>query len=210
MHAIGAQYSPAKIGIVASRTAIPPLMRPLHVLAPPALALAAKLFFAACTPAAQGQIALNPLAKPPANPLTDPTLSPGVSFLYGLEAKFAADTAKGGGKAFASWFADDAVTLGTGKAAVLGKSAIAANANWDPSQYQLTWTPQGGQMSPNGDMGFTWGHYEGTSKDHNGNPVKSSGRYMTIWKKLPDGSWKVALDSSNDEPPAAGDCCKLP
>jgi ketosteroid isomerase-like protein len=156
------------------------------------------------------QMTLNPLAKPAANPLTDPTVTPGVAFLFKLEAEFAADTAKGGGKAFASWFADDAVTLSTKQAAVLGKTAIAADANWDASQYQLTWTPQGGQMSSAGDMGFTWGHYEGRSKDHNGNPVKSTGRYMTVWKKMPDGSWKVALDSSNEEPPAAGDCCKLP
>ena len=161
-------------------------------------------------PAAQAQIALNPLAKPSANPLTDPTLSPGTAFLFNLEAKFAADTATGGGKAFASWFADDAMTLSNKQAAVIGKGKIAADANWDPKQYQLTWTPENGQMSPAGDMGFTWGHYEGTSKDHNGNPVKTTGRYMTIWKKLPDGSWKVALDSSNEEPPSAEDCCKLP
>jgi ketosteroid isomerase-like protein len=159
---------------------------------------------------ARAQLPLNPLAKPLANPLTDPTLTPGVAFLFNLEAKFAAETANGGGKAFASWFADDAVTLGTGKAAVLGKSAIAAQANWDPKQYRLSWTPQGGQMSPDGDMGFTWGHYEGVSKDRNGNAVKTTGRYMTIWRKMPDGSWKVALDSSNDEPPEAGDCCRLP
>jgi ketosteroid isomerase-like protein len=157
-------------------------------------------------PAAHSQIALNPLAKPSANPLTDPTLSPGTAFLFNLEAKFAADTATGGGKAFA----DDAMTLSNKQAAVIGKGKIAADANWDPKQYQLTWTPESGQMSPAGDMGFTWGHYEGTSKDHNGNPVKTTGRYMTIWKRLPDGSWKVALDSSNEEPPEAGDCCKLP
>jgi ketosteroid isomerase-like protein len=161
-------------------------------------------------PIAPAQIALNPLAKPQANPLTDPRLSPGTAFLFNLEAKFAADTTTGGGKAFASWFADDAMTLSNKQAAVIGKGKIAADANWDPKQYQLTWTPQGGQMSPAGDMGFTWGHYEGTSKDHNGNPVTTTGRYMTIWKKLPDGSWKVALDSSNEEPPSAGDCCKLP
>jgi ketosteroid isomerase-like protein len=157
-----------------------------------------------------GQIAPNPLAAPTANPLTNPSASPGTAFLFNLEAKFAQDTATGGGKAFASWFADDAVTLGNKEAPVLGKMAIAANANWDASKYQLSWTPQGGAMSPAGDMGFTWGHYEGTSKDKNGNPVKTTGRYMTIWKKMPDGSWKVALDSSNDEPPNAGDCCKLP
>jgi ketosteroid isomerase-like protein len=161
-------------------------------------------------PAASAQVALNPLAKPSANPLTDPTLSPGTAFLFKLEAKFAADTATGGGKAFATWFADDAATLENKEAAVLGKAKIAANANWDPRQYQLNWTPQGGQMAPGGDMGFTWGHYEGASKDHNGNPVKTTGRYMTVWKKLPDGSWKVALDSSNEEPPSAADCCKLP
>ncbi len=160
-------------------------------------------------PSARAQIALNPLAKPSANPLTDPTLSPGTAFLFNLEAKFAADTATGGGKAFASWFADDAMTLSNKQAAVIGKAKIVADATWDPKQYQLTWTPQGGQMSPGGDMGFTWGHYEGDSKDHNGNPVKTTGRYMTIWKKMPDGSWKVALDSSNEEPPSAADCCKI-
>jgi ketosteroid isomerase-like protein len=159
---------------------------------------------------ALAQIALNPLSKPAANPLTNPTLSPGTAFLFNLEARFAAETASGGGKAFAAWFSDDAVTLSNGKSAVVGKSAIVAQAIWDANDYQLTWTPEAAQMSSGGDMGYTWGHYEGASKDHNGNPVKTTGRYMTIWKKLPDGSWKVVLDSSNDEPAAAGDCCKLP
>jgi ketosteroid isomerase-like protein len=161
------------------------------------------------TAPATAQISLNPLAKPAPNPLTNPTLSPGTAFLFNLEAKFAADTATGGGKAFASWFADDAMTLSNKQAAVIGKAKIATNANWDPKEYQLTWTPENGQMAPAGDMGFTWGHYEGTSKDHNGNPVKTTGRYMTIWKKMSDGSWKVVLDSSNEEPPEAGDCCKI-
>jgi ketosteroid isomerase-like protein len=159
--------------------------------------------------AAPAQLAPNPFAKPAPNSLNDPTLPPGTALLFNLEAKFAADTAAGGGKAFASWFADDAVTLGNGKAPVRGKSAIAAGATWDPSQYQLTWTPEAGQMSPGGDMGYTWGHYEGTSKDKSGTIVKTTGRYMTIWKKMPDGTWKVVLDSSNDEPPAAGDCCRI-
>jgi ketosteroid isomerase-like protein len=65
-------------------------------------------------------------------------------------------------------------------------------------------------MSPAGDMGYTWGHYEGHAKDKSGNAVLTSGRYMTIWKKQSDGKWKVALDSSSEEPPAAGDCCKVP
>src|SRR5271170_812465 len=110
---------------------------------------------------------LDPLAKPAPsdNPLTNPSYSAGVAFLFDLEAKFARDTAKGGGPAFAQWFADDAVTLSNGQAPVIGKAAIAADTTWSPADYQLTWTPEGGRMGPGGDMGFTWGHYEGHSKD---------------------------------------------
>jgi ketosteroid isomerase-like protein len=145
-----------------------------------------------------------------ANPLAQPTLSPGVLQLMELEGRFEQAVAAGGGKAFASWFADDAVTLNNGKPAVLGRTAIAAAAQWDPKTYQLTWVPQGAQMGPSNDMGFTWGHYEGRSKDKNGQPVVISGRYFTVWKKMTDGTWKVALDASANEPPAAGECCALP
>jgi ketosteroid isomerase-like protein len=156
--------------------------------------------------------AFDPLTHPPTitSPLTQPTLSPGVLLLMELEGRFAQAVATGGGKAFASWFADDAVTLNNGSPAVLGRANIAAQANWDPKTYQLTWTPQGAQMGPSNDMGFTWGHYEGHSKDQNGNPVVISGRYFTVWKKMPDNSWKVAMDASANEPPAAGECCVLP
>jgi len=143
------------------------------------------------------------------SPLSQPTLSPGVLTLLELEGRFAQDVAAGGGKAFAKWFADDAVTLNNGLAPVLGRAAIAAQANWDPKRYQLTWVAQGAQMGPSNDMGFTWGHYQGHSIDKAGQPVIKTGRYMTIWKKQ-NGEWKVTMDASADEPPGAGECCTLP
>ncbi len=146
----------------------------------------------------------------PNNPLTQPTLSPGVLVLLELEGRFSQDVAAGGGRAFAKWFADDAVTLNNGLPAVLGRAAIAAQAQWDPKQYQLTWVAQGAQMGPSNDMGFTWGRYEGHSVDKAGQPILKSGRYMTVWKKQPNGEWKVAMDASADEPPGAGECCALP
>ena len=143
------------------------------------------------------------------SPLTVPTLSPGVVFLMELEGRFNQAVEKGGGKAFASWFADDAVVLNNGRAATFGKLAIGEQAKWDPKEYQLTWQPQGAQMGPSGDMGFTWGHYEGHSKDKNGQPVVVEGRYITIWKKI-NGEWKVAMDASANDAPLAGECCALP
>ncbi|MGH9605807.1 MAG: YybH family protein [Terracidiphilus sp.] len=153
-----------------------------------------------------------PGAQEPAapNPLTDATASPGTALLYKLEAEFAKDTAARGGAGFASWFAPDAVELGNGQAPVVGKVAIAKNANWTAKNYQLTWTPTGAWMGPSGESGYTWGHYEGESKDASGTPVTTSGRYITVWGKQPDGSWKVEMDASANEPAEAGACCRLP
>ena len=154
--------------------------------------------------------AADPLSqKPKLSPLNVPTLSPSQLELIKLEVQFQEAVAKGGGKAFASWFADDAVTLNNGKPAVLGHTAIAAAAVWDPKTYHLSWYAEGAQMGPSGDTGFTWGHYEANSQDQNGQPVTLGGRYITFWKKV-KGAWKVALDASSDDAPAGGDCCRLP
>lgn len=141
--------------------------------------------------------------------LSSTALSPAVLELLQLDLKFSEATAKGGGRAFAEWFASDALTLNNKQAPVMGKTRIAASASWDPKEYQLSWQPMGAQIGPSGDMGFTWGHYEGKSKDKQGQPVVLSGRYITVWKKV-DGKWKVALDASAEDAPEAGDCCKLP
>jgi ketosteroid isomerase-like protein len=167
------------------------------------------LLFALAAPATLTAQILPGLAEKPAvNPLDDPSYSTGKALLFKLEADFAKAVAAGGGKAFASYFAEDGVTLANKQEATIGREAIARKAVWDPATYQLSWTPQGGQMSPSGDMGYTWGHYEGRSKDSNGNPVLTTGRYLTLWKKQADGAWKVALETSNEEPADCG--CKLP
>ena len=143
------------------------------------------------------------------NLLTDPTANPGKLLLIDLEARFAKDVLERGGAGFADWFAEDGVALGNAAAPLVGKVAIAKSARWPAKAYQLTWTPTDAVMGPSGDMGYTWGHFEGHSKDVNGNPVVTSGRYMTIWRKQPDGQWKVVLDAGANEPPSAGDCCRL-
>jgi len=144
------------------------------------------------------------------NPLTDSTVNPGKALLFELEARFAKDVATRGGAAFADWFAGDGVSLGNGAAPNIGKVAVAKSATWSPKDYQLTWTPTDAMMGPSGDMGYTWGHFEGHSKDASGNPITTTGRYITMWRREPEGNWKVVLDAGANEPPASGDCCKLP
>ena len=175
-----------------------------------------RIVFEAVVAASMGSAALGQLPMPGAqqpaapNPLTDATASPGTALLYRLEAEFEKAVAAQGGTGFASWFAPDGVVLGNGVAPVVGKVAIAQSANWTAKAYQLTWTPTGAWMGPSGETGYTWGHYEGHSKDANGDPVNTSGRYITVWGKQPDGSWKVELEASANEPAEAGSCCRLP
>jgi ketosteroid isomerase-like protein len=157
-----------------------------------------------------GQLPLPGSQTEAPNPLTDSTATPGKALLYNLEAELQKTVAERGGAGFASWFADDGVVLGNGKAPVVGKVAIEKSANWTTNYYQLTWTPDGAWMNAAGDSGYTWGQYEGQGKDANGNPVKVSGRYITVWGKQADGSWKVELEASANEPPDAGECCRLP
>ncbi len=160
-------------------------------------------------PASAVSPSTNPAIAPPPTasrgpftytPLKMPTLSPGVLQLLKLEGQFSAAVSAGGGKAFSSWFADDGVTLNNGQPAVLGRSAIASIANWDPASYKLSWYAEGAQMGPSDDSGFTWGHYDATTLDKDGKSSTSTGRYITFWKKV-KGEWKVALDASANEPP---------
>jgi ketosteroid isomerase-like protein len=171
----------------------------------------AGVWFAPAAQWAQGQLTFpDPSAQAASNLLTDPTAKPGKALLFELEARFAKDVLERGGAGFADWFAEDGVTLGNGVAPSVGRVAITKSSNWNPKNYQLTWTPTDAMMGPSGDFGYTWGHFEGHSKNANGKPITTSGRYITVWRKQADGQWKVVLDAGANEPPSAGDCCSLP
>jgi ketosteroid isomerase-like protein len=65
------------------------------------------------------------------------------------------------------------------------------------SNYILDWVPQLAEVSQAGDMGWTWGWYTTTYNDANGEQQTARGKYLNVWKKMPDGSWKVVADIGN-------------
>jgi ketosteroid isomerase-like protein len=60
------------------------------------------------------------------------------------------------------------------------------------------------QASSSGDMAVTRGTYQLTYNDPKGKPVVDQGKYATVWRKQPDGRWKVLLDVFNSDLPLAG------
>jgi uncharacterized protein (TIGR02246 family) len=67
---------------------------------------------------------------------------------------------------------------------------------------KLTWKPTTIQVSKSGDLGFSSGTYDMTFTA-NGKPASDKGKYVTIWGKQSDGSWKVVRDIFNSDMPAA-------
>ncbi|PYS49385.1 MAG: hypothetical protein DMF68_10125 [Acidobacteria bacterium] len=66
----------------------------------------------------------------------------------------------------------------------------------------LTWQTTKADVSPSGDLGYTYGTYALKS----GADLKQteSGNYMRIWRKQRDGKWRVVLDLLNPIPKSAG------
>jgi len=121
--------------------------------------------------------------------------------LLKADEAFDAATAAQGVKGFASFLAEDVATLRPDKPIITGKDAM--TALWTPllSNPSLTirWKPLKASLSGGGDLGYTVGTYEITSKDEQGTHVVATGKYVTIWRKQGDSSWKVAFDSGVED-----------
>ncbi|MBZ5598829.1 MAG: DUF4440 domain-containing protein [Acidobacteriia bacterium] len=121
--------------------------------------------------------------------------------LVQLEAEFMKAAAEKGAEGYMSYYAEDAVELPNGTDMLRGKESIAKTMGFlDQKDNRLTWKPVHADMASSGDLGYTYGTYEFRSKDKDGKPTVSYGKYATIWKKQKDGSWKVVMDMGNSSP----------
>jgi len=122
----------------------------------------------------------------------------GRDLLFRLEAEFALAVAQHGRAAFVTYFADDGVELEEG-GGVATREDLRKEPAW-PDGTTLTWTPFRGDMAASGDLGYTYGNYVFTMKDKEGKAISQYGKYMSVWKKQKDGSWKVVVDMGNTSP----------
>jgi ketosteroid isomerase-like protein len=97
-------------------------------------------------------------------------------------------------QSFVALLDDDAIFFGTDVAR--GKNAV--SKAWLPyftdRALFLKWHPTQVEISSSGDLGYSIGEYERIGKDASGNPAIVTGNYVSIWRKQPDGRWKVVLN----------------
>ena len=111
-------------------------------------------------------------------------------------------TAETGVEGWVSYFAEDGQMFPAGAEIVSGRQAIReamAPAFGNP-EFSLRWKPLGADVSRAGDLGYTYGTYVARGPGPQGEPAERHGKYVSIWKKQADGSWKIVVDIGNSSP----------
>lgn len=101
----------------------------------------------------------------------------------------------------ASFYADDAVAYPPNERVAVGRDA--AKRVWaaylsEPT-YAIWWKTQHAEVSASGEIGFTAGTYEDSLKGADGKLVRTTGKYLCVWAKQRDGTWKAIHDMWNTD-----------
>ena len=103
-----------------------------------------------------------------------------------------------------SYYAADAIVMPPNAPAATTKEAI--RSAWKEmltsSGAAISWKATKVEVAKAGDFAYVSGTYEETMTDVSGKPVKDRGKYVEIFKKQADGTWKVVVDIWNSDLPA--------
>jgi uncharacterized protein (TIGR02246 family) len=100
-----------------------------------------------------------------------------------------------------SFYADDAVQFPNKAPATRGKENI--RKNWAPLLALpgpgLSWQTSSVEVAHSGDIAYETGAYNFVTTDKKGKTNDEKGKYVVVWKKQTDGSWKVVVDTDNPD-----------
>ena len=140
-------------------------------------------------------------ANAPAPPPPD-TRAADVQAIKDIETSWMKDAATKDPDKWAAYFAEDGSGLYPGMPILNGKAAIkAAMAPFfsDPN-FALTFQSTRAVASKGGDMVYSQGTYSMTMTDpKTKKPITDKGKYLTIYAKQADGSWKAIADTFNSD-----------
>jgi uncharacterized protein (TIGR02246 family) len=105
---------------------------------------------------------------------------------------------------YVSFYAEDAVLLWPGAPMVTGRAAIREfmRVFLSMPDFSLSFETAQVKVSRTGDFAYTCGTNKVTLVDPNGRKMKDSGKYLTVYRKQSDGTWKVVADMGNSDLPA--------
>jgi hypothetical protein len=118
--------------------------------------------------------------------------------LLETDRAFAEESLKSGApEAFSRFFDAQGMQLGTSGPPAVGPEQVRASLAPGAANI-LSWEPRFAEVFAPGDWGWTWGEWQLHEPGAGGKRL-AQGRYVNLWKKQPDGSWKVRLDHGSVE-----------
>lgn len=99
----------------------------------------------------------------------------------------------------ASFYAADAIAYPPNEPVAIGQPAAMKvwAAYFADSTFSISWKTDHAGASQSGDLGFTAGTYEDSFRGPDGAMVHETGKYVCVWKKQTDGTWKAVHDIWN-------------
>lgn len=98
-------------------------------------------------------------------------------------------------------YADEASWLPPNAPIANGKEAI--RAGWSQllasPGFAIDWQITRLEVSRAGDLAYTLYSYQLTTQGPGDKPITDRGKDMAVWKKQPDGSWKIVADTFNSD-----------
>jgi ketosteroid isomerase-like protein len=163
------------------------------------------LLLAACAGGGSGDDAVpadtaaaDPAAAPGGGPPQD---AAGARILMEADSAFSAAASARGVEGFLEFVADSA-TFFDGSSMHRGRDAV--GESWRPlletAGNSMTWKPTSADIAASGDLGYTIGRWEFTGAEGS-----ARGSYVTIWRRQPDGAWKVVVDIGDVDAPAGAE-----
>lgn len=108
----------------------------------------------------------------------------------------AASVHQGAAQAFFAAMTDDPLELPANGPPVTGRAKISEGLKSLGPQV-LDWTPQHAEVARSQDLGWTWGEWRLLDSAASGK-LLAHGKYLDVWKRQPDGAWKLAVDIGNE------------
>ena len=117
------------------------------------------------------------------------------------DVDFSNDAAKHGtGVAFGRYAAADAQMFSGPGEFITGPHAISESFGPPTEKNTLVWHPVHGEVAASGDLGFTVGNAVFTGLREDGAKIERFSKYLTVWKKQRDGSWRYVVDGGSSRP----------
>ncbi len=98
-----------------------------------------------------------------------------------------------------SFYADDAALFYPGSPVVTGADGRrkAVDSLLKMPDLAMTFATTKVEAARSGDLAYETGTYDMSWKEKNGKTKKEKGKYIVVWKKQANGSWKALLDTFN-------------